>query len=536
MKKFHLAVQNNRVFYRVFLHSLLLLLALVYCVQLNSVWALTIAVPPPPRPNALQKAISDQNEPIVKALLFSGADPESTGELKTSPLELAIRNRNTNIFNLLIEAGAGHQYTTVEWTKLFKSAVQGDELHLAKRLVQFGAVPKQAKAVFIDARSNDMRDFLLSSGVDPKEKVPHFGSIDALSHYVLHGDLETIEYLTQHVVYQKQELTSSIKNLLCQEKSSSSDDFFLEMTRKLIHDGAEMTQNLLPCLVVRPIPELINLMQEHGLSFVYSGAPEQHPFLILNPAELPKPEYLELLEQKGLKWDVKSHGPLMMAHLGFQSPELAIWLIQRGVNVNSEIKGTPTMIAFIKLLHQPYATHKLYYRDIAPVAAILLNAGANADARDENGLNALWWEIKLNNGRGAIASMLMAHGASANVHDGDGNWLVHLASHILTSPDTYLTFDKLLEQKLDWNVRDIYGRTPLHFMALTSSLCNEADKYRLFHCDKNTAAKIVSYTQILIDRGADIGIAAKSGKLPLDYLDSRSEITPNREIQKLLTK
>ncbi|MDO9177195.1 MAG: hypothetical protein Q7U16_02535 [Agitococcus sp.] len=536
MKKFHLAIQNNRVFYCAILQSFLLLLTLIYYAQLNSVWAITPTPQPPPRLNALQKAISDQDEPIVKALLFSGADPDSTGELKTAPLELAIQKKNINIFNLLIEAGAGHQYTAVEWTKLFSSAVQGDELHLAKRLVQFGAVPKHAKAIFIDARSNDMRDFLLAFGVDPKEKPQNRGAVDALSLSALRGDLDTLKYLTQHVVYQKQELTTVIKNLLCQEKSSSSDDFFLAITRKLIQDGANMTQNLLPCLVVRPIPKLANLMQEHGLSFVYSGPPEQHPFLILNPAELPKPEYLELLEQKGLKWDVNLHGPLIMAHLGFQSPELATWLIQRGVDVNSEIKGTPTMIAFVKQLHQPYATHKLYYRDIAPVAAILLNAGANADARDENGLNALWWEIKLNNGRGAIASMLMAHGASANVHDGDGNWLVHLASHILTSPDTYLTFDKLLEQKLDWNVRDIYGRTPLHFMALTSSLCNEADKYRLFHCDKNTAAKIVSYTQILIDRGADIGIAAKSGKLPLDYLDSRSEITPNREIQKLLTK
>lgn len=501
-------------------------LVLVMSLSASSAWTISpVAIAPPaPLPTALHKAIADQDEPLITELLSSGVDPNYGGAFGPSPLATAINVGNIRIFDQLITAGAGKDFTKARWNSLFLLAVETDKLTFAKRLTALGAEPALSNngGILISARSNAMRDFLLDNGSNPRGNHPAFGKLDALTFAVLREDVKAVKYLVQRVSYQKTELLAAIKESMCRPFDPVpgwySERAFLDNLQALGLSGEQLDQGILSCLVIRQSPALVAAMQKSGVVFRYSGPPEGHPFLAVNPAKTPSPEYLELLESQGLLWDKKEHGALMMGKLGFRSPELAKWLISRGVNVNVEIAGEPIMIAFVKYLHKrDVIGRRTDGEEALPVGKFLLDAGAEADARDQLGLNALWWEAKLNYGGETMMRHLLTHGASPNVHDEVGNWVVHLAAQGFKT--TAESIEALAAHKSDWNVRDYRGLTPLHHLA---RLFSSPEAQCLISCVKDETSnkkRVMKYVQLLLEHGADIKIQDATGSLPIDLLE-----------------
>ncbi|OYU46291.1 MAG: hypothetical protein CFE44_02930 [Burkholderiales bacterium PBB4] len=453
----------------------------------------------------------------------------------------AITVGNNRIFDQLIAAGAGKDFTKAHWNSHFRLAVEADKLTFAKRLVALGAEPAFSNNVDIltSARSNAMRDFLLDNGVNPRGSHPLFVTPDALTLAVLRDDLEVVKYLVRRVSYKKSELLAAINKSMCRPSSSyvpdwNSEKAFLDNLHALGLNGKQLDQSILSCLLIRQSPALVAAMQKSGVVFHYSGLTEDHPFLAVNPEKSPTPEYLELLESQGLLWDKKEHGALMMGKLGFRTLELAKWLISRGVNVNVEIAGEPIMIAFVKYLHNRDVIGRPTAGQEAPlVGKFLLDAGAKADARDQLGLNALWWEAKLNYGGETMMKHLLTHGASPDVHGEENNWVVHLAAQGLSTTDE--SMEALAAHKSNWNVRDYHGLTPLHHLARKFSLLEPVCPMGCAEDEILKKKRLVNYVQLLLKHGADIKIRDATGRLPIDLLEEPKDIAEDRQMRELLT-
>ncbi|UYV80693.1 hypothetical protein LAZ67_19001416, partial [Cordylochernes scorpioides] len=130
-------------------------------------------------------------------------------------------------------------------------------------------------------------------------------------------------------------------------------------------------------------------------------------------------------------------------------------LFEYGANVNlqNENGETPLMHAVIN--------DKIYY------ANVLIKSGANIHAKDYKGWSSLMFAIYLDNLK--FAKFLIFSGANVHEQDCFGRNILHVTAEKLE----FDMFEFFLEAKVDVNLKDVFGLTPLFCVAL-----NERD---IFH-------------------------------------------------------
>ncbi|KAL7744146.1 hypothetical protein ACLKA6_009126 [Drosophila palustris] len=114
------------------------------------------------------------------------------------------------------------------------------------------------------------------------------------------------------------------------------------------------------------------------------------------------------------------------------------------------------------------------------------------DAQDEGGWTAMVWAAEL--GHTDIVSLLINHGADANICDNDNNTVLHWST---LHNDGLETITVLLQAGADCNVQNVEGDTPLHIA-----------------CRHSVTRMCIA----LIANGADLMIKNKAEQLPFDCI------------------
>ena len=193
-----------------------------------------------------------------------------------------------------------------------------------------------------------------------------------------------------------------------------------------------------------------------------------------------------LIEECGANPNAKIglwNGAALHAAARENAPEAAKILIEGGADVNAkdDIGNTP--------LHWAAKGWTTTREGGAPeTAAILIAGGANVNAKDKYGLTPLHWARSAPK----VAKILLKNGANVNARSNSGKTPLHMAGS-RNSPREFAAL--LLENGADINARDNhYNYTPLHSAARANAT--------------ETAA-------FLIENGADVNARSNSGKTPL---------------------
>lgn len=186
--------------------------------------------------------------------------------------------------------------------------------------------------------------------------------------------------------------------------------------------------------------------------------------------------------------DYHSRTPLQLA-MEVQSWEAFGVLIQAGAQIDVQGKDGSS------LLHIAVGQMETAETGITQIViAKLIDAGADVNATDSEGRTALLLAAK--NGMTDAATLLIDRGADVSVKTKDKRTALHMAvrSRSIT--------DKLLEHGAFIDAKDIKGCTPLYLAS------------------KEGTAEAAA---LLIDRGADVAIAAEDGRTPLHMALSRGK-------------
>jgi ankyrin repeat protein len=164
-------------------------------------------------------------------------------------------------------------------------------------------------------------------------------------------------------------------------------------------------------------------------------------------------------------------------------------LLEYGANVDSRDEDDATVLHYASLM-----------RDLE-VAQTLLDHGANANAEDNWGRTPLHRVLEGNHNsdkdRFSVAQLLVEHGADTNAEHKDGaETPLHLASYHLEAKLVLM----FLDHGANINVKDNWGRTPLHRVLEARDYCDD-DRFGV--------------AQLLIERGADVNAHDEDPKTPL---------------------
>ena len=107
------------------------------------------------------------------------------------------------------------------------------------------------------------------------------------------------------------------------------------------------------------------------------------------------------------------------------------------------------------------ALHRAAIAGQADEVKRLLKAGADAEARDQNGWTALHWAATL--GKAAVATALLEHGANVTARAKDGTTALHWAAQ----EGKAAVVTVLLKRGGYVDARDKFGRTALYWAAST---------------------------------------------------------------------
>jgi ankyrin repeat protein len=159
-------------------------------------------------------------------------------------------------------------------------------------------------------------------------------------------------------------------------------------------------------------------------------------------------------------------------------------LIRKGADVNAGEDGARVLHWIIKSKNS-WTIEK----DFLDTVNLLLNAGADVHAVDNEGYTPLHWAAKIDSLD--IVKMLLDAGADVDVQDNNGTTPLHKAA----VKNSSRVVKMLLKAGADSNLVDNDGATPLHWATLKSSSSKT--------------------TKILLNAGAHVNVVAKDGCTPL---------------------
>jgi len=96
------------------------------------------------------------------------------------------------------------------------------------------------------------------------------------------------------------------------------------------------------------------------------------------------------------------------------------------------------------------------YTDMSDILKLLLDAGADVNARDRYKYTSLQWTCL--HGQAKAAHLLLSRGADVNIRDEGGRTPLHAAC----ASECASIICALLQKGIDVNAQDDYGNTPLH--------------------------------------------------------------------------
>ena len=250
---------------------------------------------------------------VFKALLEAGADP-NTGSPYYTPLEMAIKNRNIELAQMLIDAGGNIQYADEDGNTLFHTAASIN----SNKNVDF----LLSKGLDINARDND--------GETPLHIAAEKGYDSVVEQMINNGaDLFAVDnnnYMPMHIhvfVYESDEekvgwlLSKGVDVNMNQIEGGIAPLHLaagygdLEMVSFLHKNGANL-----------------NIRGEDGLSALHAASSRRG-----------KVEVIEYLLDNGVDVDVEGdqgYTALFEAIMSFSEPEIILFLLEKGADINHQ--------------------------------------------------------------------------------------------------------------------------------------------------------------------------------------------------------
>src|SRR6056297_1774117 len=250
---------------------------------------------------------------VFKALLGAGADP-NTGSPYYTPLEMAIKKRDIELAQILLDAGADIYYVDTDGDTLFHTAASIN----SNKNVDF----LLSKGLDINARNND--------GETPLHIAAEKGYDSVVEQMINNGaDLFAVDnnnYMPMHIhvfVYESDEekvgwlLSKGVDVNMNQIEGRLAPIHLaagygdLEMVKFLHENGADL-----------------NIRGDNGLAPLHAAA-----------GRLGKVEVLDYLLNNGVNVDVEGdqgYTALFEAIMSFSEPEIILFLLEKGADINHQ--------------------------------------------------------------------------------------------------------------------------------------------------------------------------------------------------------
>ena len=231
---------------------------------------------------------------------------------------------------------------------------------------------------------------------------------------------------------------------------------------------------------------------------------------------------LPLLIEKGANIearDLQGRTPLCNAIIS-DSPTSAGYLIRHGADINANCEDSNTLGT---LLFEAVRQRKEW------ALKLLLEEGANLQARDVKGRRALYYAVR--RGPASIVKVLLDHGATENAAAGPASTTGLTLLHCAMFEPNVTIVEMILKAGVDANGQDLVGDTALHMLMRTGKsplkqLVNLLVKFGAqinsvnFFADTPLHVAVINHrgpemVQLLLDAGANPHLTDIVGRTPL---------------------
>ena len=427
---------------------------------------------------SLLEAAEDGDAAEIERHLARNPDLSATDDAGNTALHLAVGAGHAEAARLLLEAGSdANARNELQAVALHLAAANGD-MDLISLLLAHGAdeaLPATTHAM--DHEGNQALHYAAASGhIETVRWLLDQGvEIDPVNH---HGETPLLLAFWQALE-------------LCQEASWEAE------------------RPLQPLAATHPVRQTVSLLLDQAARVDIID--DREGWSLLHYAAVMGDQALaESLLNQGLPLDSVSMDGLQSVHLAMMMghAEWTAWMIEQGANPNLSEHGARLMH---EALDRPYQSlHGI---------ALLLEYGADVDARDEYGATVL-----LNTGwsDSALLELLLAHGADLDAADDDGRTLLSRLNEQRHRPDYLGLAERLIGLGADvsatWpelRVAVIRGETAKIENLLREGLDSEEGDWAWSILHSAAAAGQADALSMLLDHGFDLSAAEQISPGPM---------------------
>ncbi|CAG9765617.1 unnamed protein product [Ceutorhynchus assimilis] len=499
-----------------------------------------------PNDTPLHLAVMNGDIEIVKMILNKGAKINAKNLFDVTPLYYAIEKRKMEITELLLKRGADVPDTSLDWLKgytlLHVAVIMGSENVVASLLrisrgatvnaeaensitplhVAAGVAKEYFNIYIVKHLLNHGASIhsLTSEGYTPLHFASRQGNAEAVKLFLDWGadiNVSTKDNLTPlHVAIQNryvtvvkllldcgakvdnQDTNKSVLNLAVEKGSLSIVELLLECGAKVDNQDAEKSVLQVAVengslLIVREVlkycPDINNKSNRNsleiavrGFSVVYEKIVEAllEYGLLINPIHANNPELLHAAIENGYLKIVED-------------------IFKYATEVNMLLNSTSTKGGLTPL-------HNAAKKKQQEVAKLLISYGADINAQDKTGKTPIFYAIK--NADLKIFELLLTNGANVKDYPELLNVAVEMECREIV--------ETILHHDADINACDNYGRTALHFTALTfaDDFSSQSIDIYLdnFNFDNGKPDNIIKgeIAKLLLSKGANVDVQTKN--------------------------